>query len=134
MALAVSMKRTPASTIMTTPMAIKARPAKLANIWPCGAICFSANCGAATQKQVELLDHETKRHDRDGGADPGEKRSLVGGVVAVALDHDDCLDWPAPDYNAGLVKSHRRKHCALPPAHKEASLALQSSRDCKSGA
>src|SRR3984885_6413766 len=39
------------------------------------------------EKQIETLDHEAEGHHRDGGADPGEKGSLVGGVVTVTLDH-----------------------------------------------
>ena len=39
------------------------------------------------EKQIEALDHEAEGHHRDGGADPGEKGSLVGGVIAVTLDH-----------------------------------------------
>ncbi len=43
------------------------------------------------QEQVEPLDQESECHHRNGGADPGEKSSLVGGMVAVAFDH-----WTAP--------------------------------------
>ena len=43
------------------------------------------------QEQVEPLDQESEGHHRNGGADPGEKSSLVGGMVAVAFDH-----WTAP--------------------------------------
>ena len=39
------------------------------------------------EEQIEPLDDKAEGHHRDGGADPGEKGSLVGGVVAVALDH-----------------------------------------------
>jgi len=43
------------------------------------------------QKQIKSLYHKAEGHDRDGGAHPGEKRTFVGGVVAVTLDH-----WTAP--------------------------------------
>jgi hypothetical protein len=33
--------------IIATPMAMKARPARLANVWPCGESCCCAACGAA---------------------------------------------------------------------------------------
>src|SRR5262249_10968861 len=39
------------------------------------------------EKQIESLDDKTERHYRNRGAHPSEKGALVGGVVAVALDH-----------------------------------------------
>src|SRR5205807_10592561 len=39
------------------------------------------------QEQVEFLHQEPERHDGNRGAHPGEKRALVGGVVAVSIDH-----------------------------------------------
>ena len=43
------------------------------------------------QEEVEFLDDKAEGHDRDSGANPGEKGPLIGGVVAVVLDHR-CLD------------------------------------------
>jgi len=40
-----------------------------------------------SEKQIESLDHETESHDRNAGAHPGKKGALVGGVIAVTLDH-----------------------------------------------
>ena len=80
-------------------MAMKARPAALANSCPCGAELPLRHLRRDDlQEQIEPLDHKAEGHHRDGGADPGEKGSLVGGVVAVTLDH-----WIVPMTVAGAL-------------------------------
>ena len=39
------------------------------------------------EEQIEPLDDKTEGHHRNGGAHPGQKGALVGGVVALTLDH-----------------------------------------------
>src|SRR5579871_5346669 len=39
-------------------------------------------------EEVELLDDEAEGDDGNAGAHPGEESALIGGVVAIALDHD----------------------------------------------
>ena len=39
------------------------------------------------QEQIESLDQEAERHDRDRGANPGQEGPLVRGVIAVPLYH-----------------------------------------------
>jgi hypothetical protein len=46
------------------------------------------------QKQVELLDDEPERYHGDGGADPGEKGSLVGSMITVAADYENLSGRP----------------------------------------
>jgi hypothetical protein len=48
MSFDVLRNRTPASTIIATPMAMKAKPATLANVWLWALSCRRDNCGAAT--------------------------------------------------------------------------------------
>jgi len=40
---------------------------------------------SVSQKKIEALDHEAESHDRNAGAHPGEKGTLVGGMIAVTL-------------------------------------------------
>lgn len=46
------------------------------------------------EEQAEPLDDEAERHDRDRSADPGQEGPLIGGVVAVALDHRTARNVP----------------------------------------
>src|SRR5712671_4607465 len=39
-------------------------------------------------EQIELLDDEPERDHGDAGAHPGEKRSLVGGMITIAANHE----------------------------------------------
>src|SRR6516164_5129551 len=42
---------------------------------------------SVSQKKIEALDHEAESHDRNAGAHPGEKGTLVGGMIAVTFYH-----------------------------------------------
>jgi hypothetical protein len=70
-------------TIIATPMAMKARPAAAVR----RDLLLRRLRHSKFQEQVEPPDQEAERHYRNGGADPGEKGALVGGVVAVTFDH-----------------------------------------------
>src|SRR6516225_12262208 len=58
------------------------------------------------EEQIEPLDDKTEGHHRDGGADPGEKGALVGGVVAVALDHVTNLGIAANACNGVYARAY----------------------------
>src|SRR5215471_17279930 len=40
------------------------------------------------QEQVELLDHKSEHDNRNAGPHPGEESTFVGGMIAVAPDHE----------------------------------------------
>jgi hypothetical protein len=45
-------------------------------------------------KQIELLDDEPERYHGDAGAYLSEKRSLIGGMITVAADHENLSGRP----------------------------------------
>ncbi len=62
-----------------------------------------------SHEQIESFDQKTKRHHRDRGAPPSVKGTLVGGVVAVALDHEINLGVAA--CLSGMTNSFTAKTC-----------------------
>ena len=81
MSFPVRTKRQPAIAMMAIPSARKAsrqvgerRNLLLRDWWR-----------SVSQKKIEALDHEAESHDRNAGAHPGEKGTLVGGMIAVTL-------------------------------------------------
>jgi hypothetical protein len=43
--------------------------------------------GQGENEQIELLDHEAERNDGNAGAEPGQKRPLIGSMVGIVADH-----------------------------------------------
>jgi len=75
--------------MMTVPRTINVKPAALANFWPTTDTFRPANEGAAISKKTSNRSiKKSKRHPRDGSANPSEKRAFVRRVVAEIFDHD----------------------------------------------
>jgi hypothetical protein len=51
--------------------------------------CCAPSGAAYLRNKSKSLDYEAKSHHRDCGSDPSEKSSFIGGVIAVARDHQN---------------------------------------------
>ena len=77
-------------TIMAMPTTIKASPRPIRESFAARSELPLRHLRPnVSQEQIEPFYQEAEGHNRNCGTDPGKKGSFIGGVVAVALDHED---------------------------------------------